>query len=661
MPIRRLDPSVVNRIAAGEIIIQPSNALKELLENSIDAGATSVEILVKDGGLKLLQITDNGCGIPADDMPLLCERFATSKLTLFIDLASLATYGFRGEALASISHIARLSVISKTPETQLAYKAYYANGKLASPKFKAEEADKTAPKPVAGKNGTQITVEDLFYNVPARLRAMKLKSDEWALILDVVGKYAVHTAGVGFSCKKFGDSNSALSTRPQAELKERLRTVFGVSVASDIIEFSKDGPYEDYGLLKVSGAITGLNYNNKRRAIPVFFINNRLVTCDPLKRAILSLYQVFLPKGSYPFFYLSLEIKPENVDVNIHPTKREVRFLHEDEIIEWIAGLVHTTISSQDTSRTFRQSTFKRVSENVDDVTTLVKKYRQENKLVRVDASQPKLEAFVNREPRNINTILQDAEFDEEEESTSNRREVELDSILDLRQELLDLVHRPLTNVFNNLVYVGVVDGARRLCLFQYDVKLFLCDYAAVLTDFFYQIGLAEFANFGRFDLKPAVPMHDILGPLYDKHDGLVPREQVVATITSMAEMFKEYFEIDVREGKLHSLPLLLPGAEPALSKLHFFLYRLGAKVDYNDEKTCLSQILRQIALLYVPAPVNLEDHELNIAESSAINEKLENVIFPALRLRFVASSNLADYVVQLADLPGLYKVFERC
>lgn len=644
MPIRRLDQLVVNRIAAGEIIIQPANALKELLENSVDAGATSVDILVKNGGLKFLQITDNGSGIDVDDMPLLCERFATSKLSLFEDLNSLSTYGFRGEALASISHIARLSVVSKTEASPLAYKAFYSGGKLANSKFKVEDETKTAPKPVAGKNGTQITVEDLFYNVPARLRLMRLKLDELALILDVVGKYAIHASGVGFTCKKFGELTPTLATRPQAELKERLRTVYGVGVASDIIEFSKEGP-SAYGLLKVSGAITGLNYNNKRRAVPVFFINNRLVSCEPLKRALVSLYQVFLPKGTFPFFYLSLEIKPQNVDVNIHPTKREVRFLHEEEIIEWITGLVHDTLSSHDTSRTFRQSTFKRASD-VDDVATQVKKYRQENKLVRVDATQPKLEAFMakDKEPR-------EGENTGVGQERQQRLEVHLGSIRELRQEVLEQVHRPLTNVFNNLVYVGVVDGNRRLCCFQYDVKLFLCDYAAVLAEFYYQVGLLEFANFGRYVLDPPVSLHDVLAPLYENRSDLVAREDVVSAISGMSDMFMEYFAMHMDQGILHSVPLLLTGAEPALSKLAHFVYRLGTKVDYLDEKKCLAEVLRQIALLYVPAPTDSCD---------GLGE-LENVVFPAVRQKLVAPQKLMDHVVQIADLPGLYKVFERC
>lgn len=152
--IRALQQDVVNKIAAGEIIVAPVHALKELIENAVDAGSTSLEILVKDGGLKLLQITDNGHGINRDDLPILCERFTTSKLKAFEDLTSIGTYGFRGEALASISHIAHLAVTTKTQESSCAWRAQYSGGKLTASK----PGQSAEPKAVAGRPGTQITV-----------------------------------------------------------------------------------------------------------------------------------------------------------------------------------------------------------------------------------------------------------------------------------------------------------------------------------------------------------------------------------------------------------------------------------------------------------------------------------------------------------------------
>lgn len=705
-PIRRLDESVVNRIAAGEIIVHPANAIKEMVENSIDAGSTMVDVLVKEGGLKLLQVSDNGSGIANSDMHLLCERFATSKIERFDDLAHVSTYGFRGEALASISHIARLSVVSKTAESPLAYKAYYVGGKLATPKFKTDGP--CDPKPIAGKNGTQITVEDLFYNVPARLRSMKSKGDEWAKILDVVGRYAVHTDGVGFSCKRFGDSHPAVTTRPQAPLKERIRTVFGTLVASELIEFAFEGT--DYGVARLRGAVSGFNYTNKRTTAPVLFINNRLVSCDPLRRALNSVFQVFLPKGNHPFVYLSLDIEPENVDVNVHPTKKEVRFLHEDEIIEWICGHVHDVLESKDSSRSFRQSTFKRQSQNeVDDVVP-VKKYRQENKLVRVDSQQPKISAFVKKDFQQVlrNAILEEDgtensqknstsvnghsdpmeedTFQNEPESLQSDKQPEseisqiavstqatvgdsgrersnlaLDSVSELLQETKNAVDRPLTNVFNNLVYVGIVDPHKRICCFQYDVKLFLCDYAAVLADFYYQLGLMHFANFGEYVLEPTL-LRDILHPLYESHTGLQSMDSVIDNIMSMEAMYKEYFQLDFSNEQLSMLPLLLKNVEPSLLKLPYFIYRLGAKVNYSDEKQCLHDILYQIALLYIPSrPDSDETTELVQQQRDHDNAVLENYVFPALRKHFVAPATLHLEVVQVADLPGLYRVFERC
>ncbi|KAK3059611.1 DNA mismatch repair protein [Coniosporium uncinatum] len=151
--IQALSQDVVNKIAAGEIIVAPVHALKELVENAVDAGATQLEIVVRDGGLKVLQISDNGCGIDKEDLPILCERFTTSKLKAFEDLTSIGTYGFRGEALASISHIAHLSVTTKTKESSCAWKAHYSGGKLVAPK----PGQSAEPKATHGRQGTQIT------------------------------------------------------------------------------------------------------------------------------------------------------------------------------------------------------------------------------------------------------------------------------------------------------------------------------------------------------------------------------------------------------------------------------------------------------------------------------------------------------------------------
>lgn len=696
--IKRLDTSVVNQIAAGEIIIQPANALKEMLENSIDAQSTSIDVVAKDGGLKLLQIVDNGTGIHKEDLDLLCERFATSKLRRFSDLSLISTYGFRGEALASISHISHLSVVSKVATSSLAFKAYYLNGTPCSSKFKLDS--NATPKPVAGKNGTQITVEDLFYNVPSRLRALKPKNEEWAKILEVIGRYAIHTDNVGISCKKFGEPFPAIATRLGMSLKERVRTVFGVSVSSDLIEFLFPGPQEleaesDYGLLDIRGAVTGFNYSNKRRVPPVFFINNRLVSCDPLAKTINSVFQYFLPKGTHPFIYMSLNIVPQNLDVNIHPTKREVRFLFEDEIIEWICGKVHHVLSEKDGSRTFKQSTLKRLSNAtvVDEIATPSKVSRQEHKLVRVDASQLKINSFVKKDfsaavknslfvdtqisspSQNVEQVSviggsseildesQPADTSETSGITQTGRdavELNLVSVLELREEVSESMHQALTNVFSNLVYVGLVDACKRVCCFQYDVKLFLCDYGAILAAHLYQRALFNIGNYGEFVLKKPLPLEDILKPLYQANDTLEDMEVVISRIMSMEEMFMEYFQLSFKGRSLCMLPLISLSSRPSQEKLPYFIYRLGSKVNFNNEKDCLREIMKQIALFYIPERVS-EQAFGAMSKIEEINSVLEHDIFPDLRELFIASEDLLCHVIQVADLPGLYKVFERC
>ncbi|EOD22530.1 hypothetical protein EMIHUDRAFT_315693 [Emiliania huxleyi CCMP1516] len=189
--IQALSQEVVNRIAAGEVIHRPSSALKELLENSLDAGSTSISVTSKAGGLKLLQISDNGHGIHRADFPRVCERFATSKLREYEDLSQIETFGFRGEALASISHVAHVSVTSMTADAACAHRASFSDGLLPA-----------EPRPCAGTRGTTIAVEDMFYNVPMRRAAMKGAGEEYSRLLQVVQSYALDNAGVAMSRRR---------------------------------------------------------------------------------------------------------------------------------------------------------------------------------------------------------------------------------------------------------------------------------------------------------------------------------------------------------------------------------------------------------------------------------------------------------------------------
>lgn len=720
--IRALDPSVVNKIAAGEIIISPVNALKEILENSIDAGATMLEILVRDGGIKLLQVSDNGCGIQLDDFPLLCERFATSKLTNFQDLENIATYGFRGEALASISHIARLSVTTKTNDEQCAYKVSYNEGKMV---------DK--PKPVAGKNGTSIHVEDLFYNIPSRLRALKTPNEEFTRILDVVGRYGIHSKGIGFSCKKFGDSSYSITLKPDFTTIDRIRSIYGNNVATSIIGFEMDSN-ENLGLTKVSGYISTSNLNNKKSVQPIFFINDRLVTCDPLRRAIYNTYTNYLPKGTRPFIYLSINISPPSVDVNVHPTKREVRFLHQDEIIDEITTSINDQLSKLDTTRTFNRGVMMskplsdnsstKYSQTATPATThpmnssQTSQRRYENKLVRVDSSQAKITSFLKSSQYNpaeyisasqhidkksntasdnnkdkaipidlnddVNITRSQSLRDESQSNTysmlsKERVTVNLTSIESLRNQVDMSAHKELTEIFAGSNYIGIVDYYKRLLTIQFDLKLFLVDYGAICNELFYQIGLTDFANFGTVQLQTQdteqLSIRNILKTLNLAETKI---DEISSQLVEMKEMLWEYFSIEIIENESHvaflkTIPLLLKGYTPPLSKLPLFIYRLGTIVNWNSEQECLDGILKQIALFYIPEIImevssssespkgEKHSNTENAHKKEELSEKIEHVIYPCLKRRFLAPSSIVDDVIEIANLPGLYKVFERC
>ncbi|TVY25338.1 DNA mismatch repair protein [Lachnellula hyalina] len=691
--IRALDPDVVNKIAAGEIIVAPVHALKELIENAVDAGSTSLEVLVKEGGLKLLQITDNGHGISKEDLPILCKRFTTSKLKAFEDLTSIGTYGFRGEALASISHIAHLTVTTKTKDSSCAWRAHYDSGNLI-PAKPGQSAD---PKPTAGRPGTQITVEDLFYNVPTRRRAFRSASEEYNKILDVVGRYAIHCDGVAFSCKKHGEASTTISTQSNSSTVDRIRQIHGSSVAAELIEFTSSD--ETYGY-RARGWTTNANYHVKKTVL-LLFINHRSVDSTNIRKAIEQTYSNFLPKGGHPFTYLSLDIDPQRVDVNVHPTKNEVNFLNEDEIIEKICGDIRVKLANVDTSRTFMTQTLlpgahiplisadSTGSDVPSKSNSTPKPKPYENNLVRTDAKVRKITSMLppsaprgSETPLPPNTHPSDLEYQQSDRDPINCR---LMTVKDLRAEVRDEMHNDLTEIFASHTFVGVVDERRRLAAIQGGVRLFLVDYGMVANEYFYQVGLTDFGNFGVIRFETPLNLRELLG-LAAEHEKASPTptnteddfevqdavDLVSEQLIERRDMLLEYFSFEISpEGDIISIPLLLKGYTPSLAKLPRFLLRLGPHVNWSSEKDCFETFLRELASFYVPEQLppsgGPEDSEEGVDEElksrrAEVVKVVEDILFPAFRARLVATRSLGKgAVVEIANLKGLYRVFERC
>ncbi|KAF1994787.1 DNA mismatch repair protein mutL [Amniculicola lignicola CBS 123094] len=706
--IKALDQDVVNKIAAGEIIVAPVHALKELIENAVDAGSTALEILVKDGGLKLLQITDNGHGIDKEDLPILCERFTTSKLKAFEDLTSIGTYGFRGEALASISHIAHLSVTTRTKESSCAWRAVFADGKLISPK----PGQSAEARPIAGRPGTQITVEDLFYNVPSRRRAFRSASEEYAKILELVGKYAVHCSGVSFSCKKHGDSSSGLSVPVSAGIVDRIRQVHGTNVANELVNFKTEN---DRWGFKCEGWISNANHSAKRTTM-LLFINHRAVDSAVIKKSVEQTYATFLPKGGHPFFYLSLDIEPQRVDVNVHPTKREVHFLNEDEIIAIICDEIRTSLGKVDTSRSFmtqsllsnpkatlatpmrqitpgtptRQDTPDHSVTKSAPKTVTKKPY--ENNLVRTDASARKITSMLQTHRPADGEVIEQTEDMEYEYTDKEPTICKLDSVKKLRAEVRDNMHNELTEIISTHTFVGIVDEQKRIAAIQGGVKLFLVDYGMLCNEYFYQVGLTDFANFGAIRFNPPLSIHDLLKIAAEQEKrnageeaGEVDWEDVVDSVNEQLidrrALLAEYFSMEISEdGDILSIPLLMKGYTPSLAKLPQFLLRLGPHVDWASEKECFQSFLRELAAFYVPESLPLapsstatqadagngnrkameEDQEISLRRKK-LKSTIEFAIFPACKARLVATKGLLKGVMEVANLKGLYRVFERC
>ena len=320
-----LDDLTINKIAAGEVIERPASVVKELMENSIDAGATNVTVEIKNGGITYIRITDNGKGILPDDMEIAFERHATSKIRSAKDLETVKSMGFRGEALASIAAIAHVELTSRTADSELGYKIVVEGGNIIT-------------KEVVGcPKGTTIIVENLFYNTPARLKHLKSLYTELACINEYINKLALSHPNIRFSL--YNNDNNILKTDGSNNLLKTISSIYGIDVVKKMITVSASD--DDY---TINGFISLPEVHRSSRNHMITIVNGRVVRNTELNRIINDSYHSYKPDNRYPIVVLNITLDPSLVDVNIHPTKMDIKFGKFEELTNLVSKMIRNAI-----------------------------------------------------------------------------------------------------------------------------------------------------------------------------------------------------------------------------------------------------------------------------------------------------------------------------
>ncbi len=324
-----LDELTINKIAAGEVIERPASVVKEMVENSIDAGATNITVEIKNGGISYIKVTDNGKGIAKDDLEIAFERHATSKIRSADDLDTVTSMGFRGEALASIAAIANVELVSKTEEQEIGYRVVVEGGDI----LEKEEA--------GCRTGTTITVKNLFFNTPVRYKFLKKDYTESGYIEDAITRIALVNPNIAI--KLINTGKTVIQTNGNGDMKSAIYSIYGKDIANGILDV--EYTYED---IKINGVIGKPEIARSNRSNQLFFVNKRYIKDKILTAATEQGYKGLIPIGKFGFVVLNLTINPAKVDVNVHPAKLEVRFEEENKVFQAIYHAIKDTLLKND-------------------------------------------------------------------------------------------------------------------------------------------------------------------------------------------------------------------------------------------------------------------------------------------------------------------------
>ncbi len=345
--IRVLPQSMINKIAAGEVIERPASVVKELVENAVDAGATRIDVLIEQGGADLIRIVDNGCGIRPDQLELALSPHATSKIVEADDLFKILTFGFRGEALASIAEISQMTVKSRVENSN------------EGSEIQSNGGQRTVPIPCGMPVGTQIEVRNLFFNTPVRRKYMKSATTEFGHVAETFVRLALPQPGIHFTLRHAGRVVHDLPPERQRQpfMLSRVRQLFGEEVAKEMIAIES----RPSSIVKVHGLVSHPNHSRANNRMQYFFLNGRFIRDKALQHALMEAYRGILTVGRFPLAFLHVELPPDHFDVNVHPTKMEVRFLDSNKVYSGFLGAIRDKFLSTDLHGRFSASASKSV------------------------------------------------------------------------------------------------------------------------------------------------------------------------------------------------------------------------------------------------------------------------------------------------------------
>lgn len=466
--IKELDLQTVQKIAAGEVIERPSSIVKELVENSIDANSNNITIEIKNGGKTFIRITDDGDGIVKEDLSLAFKRHSTSKLTRAEDLYDINSLGFRGEALASISSVTKIKIMTKTEESAAGTEADIEDGIIVSENL------------VGAPKGTTIIARDLFYNLPVRKDFLKTDLVESNRISDIVYKLALGNPDISFNYIK--DDKVILKTNKNTDVKNHIYTILGREISNNLIKVD----YEYEGI-KIHGYISNNQYYRGNRSHQYIFLNERFIINSDIARVMEQEYKSLIPINRYPVFLLFVDIDPATVDVNIHPTKQEVKFTEEEKILFAFSDMVkyylHPKIEIP--SMSISKVKTKETPNQIPNLFEFIEKENRENDIAENNLEKIAVEVYDCRESEPNHGQI-------EEEAVTNYVQVDREETEDASHNKI-IIENDVQNSIDNLSLIGVAFNTFIIAQDRINSKVFFIDQHAAHERIMYEKYVAEY------------------------------------------------------------------------------------------------------------------------------------------------------------------------